>query len=379
MHNPIETGGRVAHCSHWLVVVFGLWLTVLCPSAHAQDNLDPVAQAAAELPTRMVVSTKPFKPFVFESNGEWTGFSLELWSEVANRLDVEYELLHTTSVGDLLDTVRDESADIAVAGLSITSAREQSVDFTHAFYESGLQILVKNDGSSGVFGALSSLLPAVGKAFGLLAILIFCVGNLVWFLERKTNPDMFSPRYFSGIWDGFWWAAVTLTTVGYGDHIPKSRGGRVVALFWMFSGILVISYFTATVTSTMTIQHFESSISSTDDLAGRLVGTTQGSTTADWLVTIAARVVPFDTIEEAYIALDEGTIEAVVYDSPVLMYYSSHEGAGSTHVVGPVFQRQPYGFALQEGSELREGINQALLSIREDGTYQTLYTRWFGG
>ena len=353
----------MAHCSHWLVVLFGLWLAVLCPSAHAQDTTEPVAQAPSALPTRMVVSTKPFKPFVFESNGEWTGFSLELWSVVAERLDVEYELKHTTSVGDLLDSVRDESADIAVAGLSITSAREQSVDFTHAFYESGLQILVKDEGASSVFGALGSLLPAVGKVIGLLAVLIFCMGNVVWFLERKTNPEMFSPRYLSGIWDGFWWAAVTLTTVGYGDHIPKSRGGRIVALFWMFSGILVISYFTATVTSTMTIQHFESAINGVDDLSGRRVGTTQGSTTADWLVTIAARVAVFETIEEAYIALDEGTIDAVVYDSPVLLYYSNHEGAGRTHVVGTVFQRQQYGFALQEGSELREDINLSLIHI----------------
>jgi ABC-type amino acid transport substrate-binding protein len=46
--------------------------------------------------------------------------------------------------------------------------------------------------------------------------------------------------------------------------------------------------------------------------------------------------------------------------------------------VGPLFERQSYAVALREGSTLREAVNRALLRLREDGTYTTIYQRWFG-
>jgi polar amino acid transport system substrate-binding protein len=48
-------------------------------------------------------------------------------------------------------------------------------------------------------------------------------------------------------------------------------------------------------------------------------------------------------------------------------------------VVGEVFQKQDYGIAFPTGSELREEVNRALLDIQEDGTYNRIYDRWFGG
>ena len=44
----------------------------------------------------------------------------------------------------------------------------------------------------------------------------------------------------------------------------------------------------------------------------------------------------------------------------------------------PIFERQSYGIALKTNSPYRESINQALLEIVENGTYDEIYQKWFG-
>jgi len=53
----------------------------------------------------------------------------------------------------------------------------------------------------------------------------------------------------AGILDTFWWALVTITTVGYGDVVPHSTLGRIVGLILMLSGVVLVSLFTATIAS----------------------------------------------------------------------------------------------------------------------------------
>ena len=55
-----------------------------------------------------------------------------------------------------------------------------------------------------------------------------------------------------GAWEGFWWAFVSMTTVGYGDRAPSSFHARVFAFFWVIVGLVIIGIFTATVTTSLT-------------------------------------------------------------------------------------------------------------------------------
>ena len=52
------------------------------------------------------------------------------------------------------------------------------------------------------------------------------------------------------VWDGVWWAIVTMGTVGYGDKYPVTTGGRMVGIFLIFTGVGLMSLFTATIAST---------------------------------------------------------------------------------------------------------------------------------
>ncbi len=103
-----------------------------------------------------------------------------------------------------------------------------------------------------------------------------------------------------------------------------------------------------------------------------------GSTAASYLEDRGIAFQGVGAIDEAFALLEGGSVDAVVYDSPVLLYYALGEGRGKVQVVGNLFERQYYGIALPQDSPLREEINRTLLAINEDGTYNRIHQRWFG-
>lgn len=74
-------------------------------------------------------------------------------------------------------------------------------------------------------------------------IVIFIGGGLVFFMESGTNGA------FSRFADSLWWGAVTITTVGYGDMVPATGTGRLVAVMMMFGGLVLTSIFSGTIAS----------------------------------------------------------------------------------------------------------------------------------
>jgi polar amino acid transport system substrate-binding protein len=202
-------------------------------------------------------------------------------------------------------------------------------------------------------------------------------GHVIWLVERQKNAD-FPHGYLRGVWEGIWWAAVTVATVGYGDRTPRGVGGRLFAMIWMFTGIILVANFTASVTSHLTLQELRGTISGLEDLPGRRVVSVAGTTASSFLSTRAIHHVEVRDIEMAYQLLESGQADAVVYDAPVLLYYAAREGQGKVRMVGNLLSPEEYGIAMPTSSPLREAVNQSLLELRADGTYQQLYEKWFG-
>jgi ABC-type amino acid transport substrate-binding protein len=198
----------------------------------------------------------------------------------------------------------------------------------------------------------------------------------LWLVERHQNPD-FSQGYVKGIVEALWWSVVTATTVGYGDKVPVRRLGQLMAIIWMLTGVFLIAYVTAVFSSSITLYELNATISGPDDLHDKTVATVGGTTASDYLTRnlIAHRRV--DTIEDAYALLEDGTVEAVVYDIPTLAYYAAHEGEGKVQLVGTRFQREDYGIVMQQDTPYREAVNLALLQMQQDGVYDELANRWF--
>jgi polar amino acid transport system substrate-binding protein len=159
--------------------------------------------------------------------------------------------------------------------------------------------------------------------------------------------------------------------------MPKGPIGRIVATIWMYVSVLFIAYFTATITSNLTVQQLKSSIQSVDDLPGKKVATVYGSTAADYLKHAQIDIKEVKQISQAFDALQTGKVDAVVFDSPILLYYAAHEGKGKVDVVGPVFQPERYGILMAFNSPYRKPIDNSLLKMERNGTYKKLYDKWF--
>jgi voltage-gated potassium channel len=61
--------------------------------------------------------------------------------------------------------------------------------------------------------------------------------------------QILSPNSFDSLGDAAWWAATTVTTIGYGDVVPGTSGGRVIAVFVMFASVATVSLTTSVVTA----------------------------------------------------------------------------------------------------------------------------------
>ncbi|MEX2607713.1 MAG: glutamine ABC transporter substrate-binding protein [Kiritimatiellia bacterium] len=121
-------------------------------------------------------------------------------------------------------------------------------------------------------------------------------------------------------------------------------------------------------------------ISSAADLAGNRVGTRSGSTSESYLKEHhpEASVIAFPGIVEAYMDLEAGRVDAVLYDLPNVQYYVNQDRETNFKTVGEVLQGEQYGIAFPKGSPLVQPVNEALQELRDNGTYDRIYAKWFG-
>ena len=339
-----------------------------------------MGSAVAQESRTLVIGTKEAAPFSFRvDGGPWQGISIDLWNGIAEDLGLEYEL-REVSLEELIEGLRAGRLDASVAALTVTSQREEVVDFTHSLHPSGLGIAVPPNSSSALTDVARRLISVrFFQATGTLVVILFLGGALLWLFERRRNPEQFGGTVPEGLGAAFWWSAVTMTTVGYGDKAPVSIGGRLVAVVWMFASVIVISGLTATIASALTVSHLESSIAGPKDLAAAgLLGCVRGSTGEAYLQEERLTYTSFETVLESMEALAEERVRAVVYDAPILRYLARGTFAGRVNVLPVTFERQDYAFALPLESPLRKRINQSLLEHVKSEEWSYVIRRYLG-
>ena len=169
-----------------------------------------------------------------------------------------------------------------------------------------------------------------------------------------------------------------MTTVGYGDKAPVTVGGRIVAVLWMFTAIVMISGFTAAITAALTVTELGLVVRGPEDLARVRVGTVAGTTSAEYLRDQHLGHRPYPTARDGLNALAQGELEALVYDAPLLRYLAMTEFQATVAVLSVTFDRQDYGIAFPTGSPLREPVNRLLLQKIRQAAWQEVLTRYLG-
>jgi len=357
-----------------------LLLTLLLTS-----TLSPIFAQALEAPAtepqKLRVVTRNLEPFSFEQDKRRVGFAAELWDNVAREAGFEYEVAVTDTAKNIIADVQSKKADVGVGAISITAEREKIIDFSQPFYESGLDILIVggSGGFSTVWQILSNLLSwqILGGVAALILVMLI-VSHLVWMYEHKINSEMWPEKYTHGMWESFWWSISIFLVGGADNKGPVGVGGRIIAIVWMLLSIVAIALLTASLSAALTVNSLQGDISGPRDLEKKNVATIAGSSAVTWLENHGCKVSTYPDINACIDALKNGSVKAVVFDAPILKYALKNSGDDKLMIVENLFDRNNYGFALQQDSPLRETINQALLSLHEQGVTEALEKRWFG-
>ena len=327
--------------------------------------------------TILKVGTKVAPPFSMKgSDGKWIGISIELWELIAKKLNYKYKFQEET-LESLLNNVKNRDLDVGIAALTVTPEREKVLDFSHSYYTTWLGIAVQKKETNTAMIILQSIF-SIKMLYILLALTgtLLCVGALIWLTERRKHPETFDANLIKGIGNASWWAATTMTTVGYGDITPKSTGGRVIAFIWMLASLFIVASIIATLSSALTVSKIDGPIVTQKDLARGKVASIKGSVSDQFLRSRRLYLLYYKDIESGLEAVKNGSVDAMVYDAPLLQYYINEKFRKSLTLTGVQFETQNYSIMVPQGSKRLEEINQALLEIIASPAWEDILHRY---
>jgi polar amino acid transport system substrate-binding protein len=342
----------------------------------AQDqakDLRPVE--AAEL----VIGTKVAPPFAMKADdGTWHGISIDLWQRIAGQMHLRYRFQETTLKG-MVDGVAGGSLNAAIAALTVTGPRQQLVDFTLPFYSASLGIAVPADTGIPWWPIIRNIFsPGFFHVAVVLISIALSVGLLLWLIERRQNEHFGANR--RGLGASLWWAATAMTQNGRaaGDKVPVTFPGRLLAMLWMVTSVIVFASFTAALSSQLTLQHLRQTVNREADLRYVRVGAIAGTETTEYLGRQHITYRPFADAEAGLLALRKGQIDAMVYDRPLLLWLVNRRFSGSLRVLNVTFDLQAYAIALPLGSGLRTPLNVALLEAVQSAWWRDTLVSYLG-
>jgi ABC-type amino acid transport substrate-binding protein len=121
-----------------------------------------------------------------------------------------------------------------------------------------------------------------------------------------------------------------------------------------------------------------SDINAVEDLKGKRVGAQLGTTGAEYAKknTEAETVRTYDLVDDAFNALQSGQVDAVINDFPVSQ--QAAEEKPELELVATIPTGEVYGLAFKKDNDaLRTAVNKALAEMKDDGSYTTIFKKWF--
>ena len=206
-----------------------------------------------------------------------------------------------------------------------------------------------------------------------LVVMVIIFGSLIWLIEKRNNHF---ERGFQGFLSSLWWSAVTMTTVGYGDKVPITNSGRLIAFIWMLCSIMTIAIFTASITSALTVRQLNNSDYSLSNYKQNQVGTISNSASEEFLKRNFFRNIErYPEFKMGLNALTDKEIELFIYDRPWLVYQIQNNPDYKDLELLPMrFNMQSYAMPMRKNIDLdfKHKISSALIELLETNDWQLL-------
>ncbi|CAD7083213.1 unnamed protein product [Hermetia illucens] len=394
----------------------------LRPNVEIEKNKTYIVTSLIEEPYLMQRKSRPGEEF--EGNDRYEGYCKDLANLIAKKIGIVYEIRIVKDgtygaenpnvkggwdgmVGEL---VRRE-ADIAIAAMTITAERERVIDFSKPFMSLGISIMIKKPikQTPGVFSFLNPLsqeiwVSVIFSYIGVSIVLFFVsrfspyewrliqiTGETHEPIATQTTTSTTTVNEFS-ILNSFWFALAAFMQQGC-DLSPRSVSGRIVGAVWWFFTLILISSYTANLAAFLTVERMITPINSAEDLATQSeveYGTLLHGSTFDffrrsqiplhtkmWDYMNARKHVFVSTYDEGIrrVRTSKGKY-ALLVESPKNDYVNAREPC-DTMKVGRHLDSKGFGIATPLGSPLKDPINLAVLSLKENGELAKLMNKWW--
>lgn len=366
-------------------------------------------------PIRLVITTVLNEPYTMlresadnlEGNDRYEGFAIELIDEIAQILHFKYTIHlvkdraygvknHRGEWNGMIGEVIRGEADVAIADLTITSKRQEAIDFTLPFLYSGISILFRKP-TLFVAPSLKFLRPFshviwmyILFAFIFLSLLIFVVGRISpyeWYTRypcKKHEHNDFS------LTNSFWFLTQMLIHQEGWDVRPKSIATRFLSICWYFFGLIMVAAYTANLAAFLTVEKVVYPIESAEDLSLQTeikygcvaTGSTRSFFSNSDIPTYARLWRGMSSDESNFVWSNREGRERVsrggyaFFMESLSIDYIASRNCNLTQI-GGLLDSKAYGLVVSKDSPFREPLNRAILRLKESGMIHTLYHKWW--
>jgi len=327
-------------------------------------------------PLRIGITLCP--PYIFFENDRLSGVSVDLWRIMSDSLELDYKIQNYQTTDSILADLNNGKLDLSICPFTVTNERLKKYRLTLPFYISNMGIATRPDKTSPFIRVMQNLM-----SWNIFRWLIYILGIaavfsiILWLAERKHNSGQFR-RGIKGILDGIWWAFVTMTTVGYGDKIPRTVLGRILAILWMFFAIALFFVAAGVVSSQLTVTTLQSEIKNTNDLSKCKVGVLDKSGYEETLERNKIRHIVFKDMYEGLSSVEVGLIDAFVGDRTIIKYMVGKYFKKDVLAVFPSdLNLQYFCFLVSKNQpELADKINPVLIKTIDGDAWEEILDRY---
>lgn len=374
-----------------------------------------------EMAFDMLLDEKNAKSTDVTSDQQLHGYDVDMRHELLTKaLNLSYTLRVLPSYGELQVETRKDMCDIGWAAFFVKGSRERCVlnsgncrsldaletelqsfasgtidwtpwrcciDYMPAHINYGMAIVFNSRSISfyeALFGACSQAFFINFSCFTFLLVIIFA--HVVYFAERDTNPQ-FPKNYLDGIDDAMWWSIVSVTTVGYGDIVPMTGVGRIVAVLWMLVGIVMFSILAGIMSSNFS--NIRNSVVSYKSVGHLVAANVRVCSYASEFLSggLLAQIPKVNQVPGSSMAacgefMKQGITDVTVMDAPIAKYWRSVTpwAAGlsisddiNTYAIALMFPENG-GVA---GSYYMDLLKPAIMEFTGSTTAKDLASKWF--
>ncbi|XP_070812131.1 probable glutamate receptor isoform X1 [Pituophis catenifer annectens] len=365
----------------------------------SQKNSVSLGAGGKDVPM-ISVTTILEDPYVMAGGPELEGYCIDLLEKLSEMLhfkykvsivkDGKYGILGSNGnwSGMIGEVVRKE-ADLAVAPLTITSVREDAVDFTQPFLHTGIGILLEKEAALEEPSLFHFLTPFTKETWGGI-LLAYLLSSLCLFLAGRMSPSEWNGQEndFTFL-NSLWFSAGALTLQGTIPQ-PRSLSVRVISAIWWLFGIVVLAAYIAGFSFVLESAADHISIQNFEDLVKQRqleFGTMEGSSTLQYFKNSKSPVqqLVYESMVKKESALSKSYQEAIqrVLDSNYAFIGESisQDLAVARHcnlirspeVLGP----RGFGIATPKGSPWTNKLSVAILRLGESGELDYLRNKWW--